>query len=181
MPDAREGLCVHLLICCPKWPSAEWELASPQDRGEIEGQGATQPAPGPTPKLRAPLPLELPLPGRARSPEQPRCAQMLERPREKCDSPRTRASPLRQRSSLTRRARGWSGAGRAFLVTPLDKAAQACFEVRLPEGVCGRRPVLLMFPIRKLAVSSFLLPEPQESLVQAAKLLCAPESGVPLN
>lgn len=88
-------------------------------------------------------------------------------PGKRCSPPRTTAFPLKQRSPRAPRGRRRSGAGRAFLATALASATGVCVLKRgCPRGVCRRKAVLLMFPITTLTVSSFLVPEPQESLVQ---------------
>ena len=88
-------------------------------------------------------------------------------PGKRCSPPRTTAFPLKQRSPRAPRGRRRSGAGRAFLATALDSATGACVLKRgCPRGLRRREAVLLMFPIMTLTVSSFLVPEPRESLVQ---------------
>lgn len=51
------------------------------------------------------------------------------------------------------------------------------FAVRLPQGVWRRKAVLLMSLIRTLTVSPFLVPEPQDSLVQLPNCFMLQKAG----
>lgn len=154
---------MHLLTHGPSQPSAEWKLSSPEVK-EVK-----QLAPGLAPEhaqsLLALLPPGLHIPGGgSRSAQQHGCWNA---PGKRCSPPRTTAFPLKQRSPRAPHGRRRSGAGRAFLATALASATGVCVLKRgCPRGVCRRKAVLLMFPITTLTVSSFLVPEPQESLVQ---------------
>ena len=110
------------------------------------------------------------------------CERLLEGPREEMQPTQDQSFPLEMAQPPVLPVEGGSGADRAFLETALDSATGVCVLKRgCPRGVRRRKAVLLMFPIMTLTVSSFLVPEPQESLVQLPNCFMLQKVGVPLN